>query len=149
MLRRRALIILAVSGSLLAGVTSPAEADADVVQKKSISGPHGRSGKVLRYVDDQGGDVSNYLKIVAEDADGSRRKCTETWIDYATKPHRHFNPGLLVTFRVDAIQWPSGVKLWRPAVPTASARPDEKLTAQQFAEETIRSRYSGATPRSR
>ena len=173
MLRRRALIILAVSGSLLAGVTSSAEADADVVQKKSISGPHGRSGKVLRYVDNQGGDVSNYLKIVAEDADGSRGKCTETWIDYATKPHRHFNPGLLVNcsgarrsiskafltpyegiagvqivvcevpdtsgritrnggncrgnlsgiylrsgrryrdFRVDAIQWPGGVKLWR------------------------------------
>ena len=173
MLRRRAFITLAVSGSLLVGVARPAAAEADLVQKKSIRGPHGRSGKVLRYVDRTDGDVSNYLKIVADDADGSGGKCTETWIDYATRPHRHFNPGLLVNcsggtvgipkafltpydgiagvqivvcevpntsgritrnsgncrgnlsgiylrsgrryrdFRVNAIQWPSGVKIWR------------------------------------
>ena len=173
MFRRRAFVTLAVSGSLLVGVARPAAAEADLVQKKRISGPHGRSGKVLRYVDRKDGGVLNYLKIVAEDSDGSGGRCTETWIDYATKPHRHFNPGLLVNcsggtrrlskvfrtpyegiagvqivvcevpntsgritrnggncrgnlsgiylrsgrryrdFGVDAIQWPSGVKIWR------------------------------------
>lgn len=173
MLRRRAFITVALSGSLLAATVRPAAAEADLVQKKSISGPHGRSGKVLRYVERKDGDTLNYLKIVAEDSDGSGGKCTETWIDYTTKPHRHFNPGLLVncsggtrrlskvfrtpyegisgvqivvcevpdtsgritrnrancrgnlsgiylrsgrryrSFRVDAIQWPSGVRLWR------------------------------------
>ena len=173
MLRRRAFITLAVSGSLLVGVARPAEATANLVQKKRISGPHGRSGKVLRYVDRKDGDSLHYLRIVADDADGNRGRCTETWIDYATKPHQHFNPGLLVNcsgesrrvpkafltryrgiagvqivvcevpdrsgrivrnsancrgnlsgiylrsgrryrdFRVDAIQRPSGVKIWR------------------------------------
>ena len=173
MLHRRALITLAVSGSLMVAPARPAAAEADLVQKKSISGPHGRSGKVLRYVDRNDGDTLNFLKIVAEDSDGSGGKCTETWIDYGTKPHRHFNPGLLVNcsggtrrlskvfrtpyeeisgvqivvcevpntsgritrnggncrgnlsgiylrsgrryrdVRVDAIQWPSGVRLWR------------------------------------
>lgn len=173
MFRRRALITVAVSGSLLVAMAGDAVAEVDLVQKKSIGGPHGRSGKVLRYVDRGDGDVLNYLKIVAEDSDGSGGKCTETWIDYATKPHRHFNPGLLVNcsggtrrltkvfrtpyegiagvqivvcevpntsgritrnagncrgnlsgiylrsgrryrdFRVDAIRWPSGVKVWR------------------------------------
>ena len=96
MLRRRALITLAMSASLLAAVARPADAGADLVQKKGISGPHGRSGKVVRYVDSKDGDTVHYLKIVADDADGGRGRCTETWIDYATKPHQHFNPGLLV-----------------------------------------------------
>jgi hypothetical protein len=81
---------------LLVGPARPAAADADLVQKKRISGPHGRSGKVLRYVDRKDGDVLNFLKITAEDSNGRGGKCTETWIDYATKPHLHFNPGLLV-----------------------------------------------------
>jgi hypothetical protein len=173
MRRRRAFVTLAVSGSLLVGVARPAEASAYLVQKKTISGPHGRSGKVLRYVDQKDGDEWHYLRIVADDADGKRGKCTETWIDFATKPHQHFNPGLLVNcsgksrrvskafltryegiagvqivvcevpdspgrivrnrancrgnlsgiylrsgrryrdFQVGAIQWPSGVKIWR------------------------------------
>ena len=96
MLRRRALITLAMSASLLAAVARPADAGADQVQKKGISGPHGRSGKVVRYVDSNEGDTVQYLRIVADDADGGRGKCRETWIDYATKPHQHFNPGLLV-----------------------------------------------------
>lgn len=96
MLRRRALITLAVSASLLVGQTVPAAAKADLVQKKRISGPHGRTGKVSRYVDRKDGAVLNYLTITAKDPDGRGGKCTETWIDYATKPHQHFNPGLLV-----------------------------------------------------
>ena len=171
--RRRALIAFAVSGSLLVAGTRPAEAAAQVAQKKRVKGPHGRSGKVVRYVDHKDGREVNYLKIVADDEDGKRGKCTETWIDYATKPHQHFNPGLVVNcsggspavskafftryrgiagvqivvcevpetsgrivrnshncrgnlsgiylrsgrryrdFRVDALQFPGGVKIWR------------------------------------
>ena len=173
MLRGSVFVTIAVAGCLLVGMARPAGAETDLVQKKSITGPHGRGGKVFRYADRKDGDVSNYLKLVADDADGKGGKCTETWIDYATRPHRHFNPGLLVNcsggyrriartfvsgyesisgvqivvcevpntsgriirnggncrgnlsgiylrsgrryrdFRVDAIQRPSGVKIWR------------------------------------
>jgi hypothetical protein len=94
--RRRAFVTAGLAGCLLAGVAHPAAADGDLVQKKRVFGPHGRSGMVLRYVDRIDGDVSNYLTIVADDEDGRGGKCTETWIDYATTPHQHFNPGLLV-----------------------------------------------------
>jgi hypothetical protein len=67
-----------------------------MVEKKSVSGPNGRSGSVLRYADRTAGHVSNKVTIFANDADGSGNRCTETWIDYRTKPHLHFNPGLLV-----------------------------------------------------
>jgi hypothetical protein len=96
LLRRRALITVALSASLLVGPAQSAAAEAKAVQKKRTSGPHGRTGKVSRYVDHNDGGVLNYLKITAKDSDGRKGKCTETWIDYATKPHQHFNPGLLV-----------------------------------------------------
>ena len=172
LLRERSSITVAVSLALVVGFAWPAQAKAKVVQQKTVSGPHGRSGRVLRYIDSADGKV-NHLRIVAEDADGKGGKCTETWIDYATRPHQHFNPGLLVNcsgdtrrvseafttaysgiagvqivvcevpntsgrivrngrncqgnlsgiylrsgrryrdFRVGAIQWPSGVRLWK------------------------------------
>jgi hypothetical protein len=94
--RQRAFMTVTLAGCLLVGVAHPAGADADLLQKKAVSGPHGRSGKVFRYADRTADDVSNYLRITADDADGKGGRCTETWIDYATKPHQHFNPGLLV-----------------------------------------------------
>jgi len=93
---RRACVTTALVVGLLLAVTVPAEAAADLVQKKTIQGPHGRSGTASRYVDDSGGNVHNSVTITAKDADGPGGKCTETWVDYSTKPHQHFNPGLLV-----------------------------------------------------
>ena len=34
--------------------------------------------------------------MTATDADGRGGRCTETWVDYRTKPHQHLNPGVLV-----------------------------------------------------
>ena len=92
MFRRRALLTLAVSAGLVAALVLPAQAAADYVQKKTVSGPHGRSGTVLRYAD----HGSNRVTVSANDADGSGGRCTETWVDYSTKPHEHWNPGVLV-----------------------------------------------------
>jgi hypothetical protein len=36
------------------------------------------------------------VTLTAVDTDGPGGKCTETWVDYSTKPHEHWNPGLLV-----------------------------------------------------
>jgi hypothetical protein len=96
LLTRRALVTLAVSAGLLVAIALPAQAASTLVQKKSISGvPGGRSGTVQRYAD-RSGTVSNSLTISANDADGPGGRCTETWVDYSTKPHLHFNPGLFV-----------------------------------------------------
>jgi len=95
-LDRRAFVTVVVAGCVLVGVAGSARAATDLIQKKRVHGPHDRSGEVFRYADREGGDLTNYLRIRAEDADGKHGKCTETWIDYATKPHRHFNPGLVV-----------------------------------------------------
>jgi len=92
MLRRRACITLCISAGLFAAFVVPAQAASGPVQKKSVSGPHGRSGTVARYAD----HGVNWVTLSANDNDGSGGKCTETWVDYSTKPHLHFNPGLLV-----------------------------------------------------
>ena len=36
------------------------------------------------------------VSMSADDADGRGGRCTETWIDYRTKPHQHLNPGMLI-----------------------------------------------------
>lgn len=96
MLSRRAFITLAVSASLLVAHALAAQAESTMVQSRSFSGVNGRSGSVLRYADRTAGHVSNDVTIFADDADGSGGRCTETWVDYSTNPHLHFNPGLLV-----------------------------------------------------
>jgi hypothetical protein len=95
-LSRRVFIPLAVWASLLVAFALPAEAASTRVQKKTVSGPNGRSGNVVRYADRTAGHISNTVTIEANDTDGSGGRCTETWVDYSTKPHLHFNPGLLV-----------------------------------------------------
>jgi hypothetical protein len=89
MFRRRAFVTLAVSAGLLVAVALPAHA-ATQVQKKTVSGPNGRSGTAIRY------SGTNSVTMIAVDADGPGGKCTETWVDYSTKPHEHWNPGVLV-----------------------------------------------------
>ena len=96
MLTRRAFIVLAASTGLVVGLALPARAQGDAVQKKGVKGPSGRSGTVARYVDQRDGGVVHSVTMTATDADGRGGRCTETWVDYRTKPHQHLNPGLLV-----------------------------------------------------
>jgi hypothetical protein len=93
---RRALITTAGFAAVLLAITLPAQAASDLVQKKTIAGPHGRAGQALRYAVSSGGKVHNSITISATDVDGPGGNCTETWVDYSTKPHQHFNPGVLV-----------------------------------------------------
>jgi hypothetical protein len=93
---RRAFITLVAAAGMVVAITLPAQAEANLVQKKSVTGPHGRSGSVSRYADRKDGKVYNYIKFTANDADGAGGKCTETWADYSTKPHEHWNPGVFV-----------------------------------------------------
>jgi hypothetical protein len=92
MSHRRVFVTLALSAGLFAAVALPAHAASDLVQTKKVAGPNGRSGTVLRY----SGANGNSVTLIADDADGPGGKCTETWVDYSTKPHEHWNPGLLV-----------------------------------------------------
>jgi hypothetical protein len=89
------LLTLVVATGLLVGLAVPAQADSGPVQKKSVS-VNGRSGTVARYADRSGGKVANYVTVSSNDSDGSGGGCTETWWDYSTKPHLHFNPGVVV-----------------------------------------------------
>jgi hypothetical protein len=88
--RRRFFVALAASASLMTLVAAPAQAG--LVQQKSATGPSGRSGSVERYST----SGSNYVRLTADDNDGAGGKCTETWVDYSTKPHEHWNPGVFV-----------------------------------------------------
>jgi hypothetical protein len=88
--RRRFFVALAASAGLLTVVAAPAHAG--LVQKKSVTGPNGRTGSVERYSD----SGRNYVRLTADDNDGPGGKCTETWVDYSTKPHEHWNPGVFV-----------------------------------------------------
>ncbi len=92
MFRRRYFVALAVSAGLLGFVALPAQAGDGLVQKKSVTGLHGRSGTVERYATSSG----NWVTLSADDSDGPGGKCTETWVDYSTKPHEHWNPGVFV-----------------------------------------------------
>jgi hypothetical protein len=88
--RRGFFVALAASAGLFTLFAAPAQAG--LVQKKSVTGPHGRTGSVERYSD----SGHNYVKLTANDNDGPGGKCTETWVDYSTKPHEHWNPGVFV-----------------------------------------------------
>lgn len=85
-------VALVASASLLIAAY-PAHAEEDLVQKKSFSSGQA-SGSVKRYADRSDGRVRNWVTVTANDSPGGG--CTETWWDYATKPHQHFNPGVVV-----------------------------------------------------
>jgi hypothetical protein len=93
---RRAFILLAASTGLVVGLAVPAPAQGEAVQNKTITGKDGRSGTVARYADRRDGRTVHSVTMTATDADGRGGRCTETWVDYRTKPHQHLNPGLLV-----------------------------------------------------
>jgi len=92
--RHRFFVALAVSTALVVVATNSALAarSGGAVQKKSVSGPSGRAGSAERF----SGSGGNYVMLMADDNDGSGGKCTETWVDYSTKPHQHWNPGVFV-----------------------------------------------------
>jgi hypothetical protein len=96
MAARRAFILLVASTVLVVGLAPPALAKRDAVQKKSIKGKSGRSGSATRYVERRDGRTITNVTMNADDADGRGGRCTETWIDYRTKPHQHLNPGMLI-----------------------------------------------------
>ena len=88
-------MVVAVAG-FVGGLALPAAAGGGAVQRKSVAGPGGRSGVVARYVERRDGRTVTSVSMSADDADGRGGRCTETWVDYSTKPHQHLNPGLLV-----------------------------------------------------
>jgi hypothetical protein len=89
---RRLSALLCLSGGLVLALALPAGAASNLVQQKTVSGLHGRSGTVQRFAV----NGVNSLTLSANDPDGRGGLCTETWVDYSTKPHRHFNPAVLV-----------------------------------------------------
>jgi len=93
--RHRLFFTSVASIGMLAVAALPAHA-ADPVQKKSVTGPNGRTGSVARFSEKSGSKVSNWVNLTANDNDGAGGKCTETWVDYSTKPHEHWNPGVFV-----------------------------------------------------
>jgi len=96
MAAHRAFLLMAASAVLVVGLAPPVLAKGNAVQKKSIKGDGGRSGSATRYVDRRDGRTVTSVTMTANDADGRHGRCTETWIDYRTKPHQHLNPGMLV-----------------------------------------------------
>jgi hypothetical protein len=96
MAARRAFIVLAASTAMVVGLALPAPAKGSAMQKKSIKGDGGRSGAATRYVDRRDGRTVTSVTLTADDADGGHGRCTETWVDYRTKPHQHLNPGMLI-----------------------------------------------------
>lgn len=92
MFARRLSALLCLSGGLVLALALPAQAASNLVQSKTVSGLHGRSGTAQRF---SVNGVSS-LTLSANDPDGAGGLCTETWVDYSTKPHRHFNPAVLV-----------------------------------------------------
>jgi hypothetical protein len=92
---RRFTILVAAAG-LLGGLALPAVAKSEPVQKKSVTGVDGRAATVTRYAGRGEGRPSNSVTMTATDTDGRGGRCTEAWVDYSTKPHQHFNPGLFV-----------------------------------------------------
>lgn len=95
MIRRRALMALALATAFFVVQALPAQA-AESVRKSKTYSVNGRTGKAAWKQDKDGGKVTNWVTVSAEDSDGPGGKCTETWWDYSTKPHQHFNPGVLI-----------------------------------------------------
>lgn len=96
MFRRRGFIMLTVVAGVFVAGTLPAQAGTELMKKKSFTAPHGRQGIVKWYQSEEGGKITNYVKVSSKDTDGGGGKCTETWLDYSTKPWRHYNPGVVV-----------------------------------------------------
>ena len=96
MAARRVFMVTAAAAALVIGLAGPAPARGDAVQRKAVTGVGGRSGTVSRYVDRRDGRSVTSVSMTADDVDGGHGRCTETWVDYSTKPHQHLNPGLLV-----------------------------------------------------
>lgn len=92
----RALTMPVAISALLAGLALPAGASREAVQRKNVRGVDGREGTVTRYAERSDGRAANSVTMTATDADGGGGRCTETWVDYSTRPHQHFNPGLLI-----------------------------------------------------
>ena len=92
MFRHRNFVALAAAAAVVVLVANAAQAASSQVQKKSVTGPSGRTGTAARFA----GSDGNYVVFTAEDTDGPGGKCTETWVDYSTKPHEHWNPGVFV-----------------------------------------------------
>ena len=93
---RRMLMVGLGAAALIAGLALPAPAAGEAVQQKGVKGEGGRSGTVTRYVERRDSRTITSLTMTADDADGGGGLCTETWVDYSTKPHQHLNPGMLV-----------------------------------------------------
>jgi hypothetical protein len=89
-------VLLSTSAALVAGLAAPSSAGGDAVQNKTIQGGSGRSGSATRYVERRDGRTITSVAMSSDDADGRGGRCTETWIDYRTKPHQHLNPGMLI-----------------------------------------------------
>ena len=95
MFRHRYFVALAVAAGLVTVAVAPAHA-AELMKSKSVTGPNGRYGSLKWYQEQSGGKYSNWTMLTADDKDGPGGKCTETWVDYSTKPHEHWNPGVFV-----------------------------------------------------
>lgn len=93
---RRVLMVVVAVTALVLAPAAPSSAKGAAVQKKSIKGRSGRSGDATRYVERRDGRTITSASMAADDADGRGGRCTETWVDYRTKPHQHLNPGLLI-----------------------------------------------------
>jgi len=89
---RRLAALLCLSSGAFVALALPAQAASNLVQQKTVSGVHGRSGTVQRFA--VNGVTS--VTLSGNDPDGRGGLCTETWVDYSTKPHKHFNPAVLV-----------------------------------------------------
>ncbi|HYH51092.1 MAG TPA: hypothetical protein VEG38_16215 [Acidimicrobiia bacterium] len=94
----RTLAVLIAATGLVVGpaVRTGAAARGEAVEKKTITGPKGRTASVMRFADRRDGRTVHSVTMTAEDVDGRDGRCTETWVDYRTKPHQHLNPGLVV-----------------------------------------------------
>jgi hypothetical protein len=93
---RRVFMVLVAAAALVVGPAAPSSAEGGAVQKKTVGGKSGRSGAVIRYAERRDGRTITSVTMSAHDADGRGGRCTETWIDYRTKPHQHLNPGMLI-----------------------------------------------------
>ena len=92
----RVVVVLVTFLALMAGLAPPVSAAGGPIRTKTQDAPGGRSGTVAWYADRDGSGVRNSVSMSATDSDGGGGRCTETWVDYRTRPRVHFNPGLFV-----------------------------------------------------
>jgi hypothetical protein len=92
MTTRRCFTALATTTSLLVALAMPAGRARMPSKEKRVKAGGVWAGTVARYAD----DGRAFVTMTATDGDTRRGRCTETWVDYRTKPHHHLNPGLLI-----------------------------------------------------